>query len=141
MQNRRLVLSLILTSLAVAPGVSAQQSADLIVTNARLDTVDENRPMVDNMAIKDGRVMATGPQRAMMTLRGANTQVLDLHGRTVIPGMLDAHVHLLNLGTSLRNVDLVGTTSYDDVVAHVAARAKDTPPGTWISGRGWDQND
>jgi len=141
MSNRRLVLSLILASLAVVPGVSAQQSADLIVTNARIYTVDENRPMVDAMAIKDGRVMATGPQRAMMTLRGANTQVLDLHGRTVIPGMIDAHVHLLNLGTSLRNVDLVGTTSYDDVVARVVARAKDTPAGTWISGRGWDQND
>lgn len=82
MSNRRLVLSLILASLAVATRGTAQQSADLIVTNARICTVDENRPMVEAMAIRGGRVMATGPQRAMMTLRRANTRVLELQGRT-----------------------------------------------------------
>jgi predicted amidohydrolase YtcJ len=142
MTNRRLTLALILAPLlGLAPRSASSQSADLIVANARIYTVDENRPIVDAMAIRDGRIVATGPQRGVMTLRGPNTQVLDLHGRTVIPGMIDAHVHLLNLGNSLRNVDLVGTTSYDEVVARVAARAKDTPPGTWIVGRGWDQND
>ncbi len=142
MTNRRLTLALILAPLAVtAPRAAFSQSADLIITNARIYTVDENRPIVDAMAIRDGRIVATGPQRGVMTLRGPSTQVLDLHGRTVIPGMIDSHVHLLNLGNSLRNVDLVGTTSYDEVVARVAARAKDTPAGTWIVGRGWDQND
>jgi predicted amidohydrolase YtcJ len=142
MSYRRLALALVLTPLALlAPGIASSQSADLIVTNARIYTVDENRPVVDAMAIRGGRVVATGPQRGVMTLRGPNTQVLDLHGRTVIPGMIDAHVHLLNLGNSLRNVDLVGTNSYDEVVARVVARAKDTPAGTWIVGRGWDQND
>jgi predicted amidohydrolase YtcJ len=142
MTTRRLALALILTALAaVTPRLVTAQAADLIVTNARIYTVDENRPIVEAMAIRDGRVVATGPQRGVMTLRGPNTQVLDLNGRTVIPGMIDAHVHLLNLGNSLRNVDLVGTTSYDEVVARVAARAKETPAGTWILGRGWDQND
>jgi predicted amidohydrolase YtcJ len=93
------------------------------------------------MAIRDGRVVATGPARGVMTMRGPNTRVLDLNGRTVIPGMIDAHVHLLNLGNSLRNVDLVGTSSYDEVIARVVARARETPAGTWILGRGWDQND
>ena len=142
MPNRRLTLALILAPLAaITPRLASAQSADLIITNARIYTVDENRPVVDAMAIREGRIVATGPQRGVMTLRGPNTQVLDLHGRTVIPGMIDAHVHLLNLGNSLRNVDLVGTSSYDEVVARVAARAKDTPAGTWIIGRGWDQND
>jgi hypothetical protein len=54
--------------------------------------------------------------------------------------MIDAHAHLLNLGQSLRTVSLVGTTSYDEVVQRVAARARTTPPGQWILGRGWDQN-
>lgn len=142
MSNRRPALALILTVLAaVTPRAVTAQAADLIVTNARIYTVDENRPIVEAMAIRDGRVVATGPQRGIMTLRGPNTQVLDLHGRTVIPGMIDAHVHLLNLGNSLRNVDLVGTTSYDEVVARVVARAKEAPAGMWILGRGWDQND
>ncbi len=142
MTNRRLALALVLTPLvAFVPRTAAAQVADLIVTNARIYTVDENRPVVEAMAIRDGRVVATGPARGIMTMRGPATQVLDLHGRTVIPGMIDAHVHLLNLGNSLRNVDLVGTTSYDEVVARVAARARETPAGTWIQGRGWDQND
>jgi predicted amidohydrolase YtcJ len=142
MTTRRLAIALILTALAaVTPRLVTAQAADLIVTNARIYTVDENRPIVEAMAIRDGRVVATGPQRGIMTLRGPNTQVLDLNGRTVIPGMIDAHVHLLNLGNSLRNVDLVGTTSYDEVVARVAARAREAPAGTWILGRGWDQND
>ena len=87
MSNRRLVLSL--PSLAVAPRVSAQQSADLIVTSARIYTVDENRPMVEAMTIKTGRMLATGPQRAMMTRRGANTQPPDL-----IPGTNVLATHL-----------------------------------------------
>lgn len=126
---------------ALAPSRATAQAADLIVTNARIYTVDENRPVVEAMAIRDGRVVATGPQLGVMTLRGPNSRVLDLQGRTVIPGMIDAHVHLLNLGNSLRNVDLVGTTSYDEVIARVAARARETPAGAWILGRGWDQND
>ena len=141
MSNRRLALAVILTSLIAAPRAIVAQAADLIVTNARIYTVDENRPLVDAMAIRDGRVVATGPARGVMTMRGPNTRVLDLNGRTVIPGMIDAHVHLLNLGNSLRNVDLVGTSSYDEVIARVVARARETPAGTWILGRGWDQND
>jgi predicted amidohydrolase YtcJ len=141
MTNRRLALAVILTSLVAAPRAMVAQAADLIVTNARIYTVDENRPLVDAMAIRDGRVVATGPARGVMTMRGPNTRVLDLNGRTVIPGMIDAHVHLLNLGNSLRNVDLVGTSSYDEVIARVVARARETPAGTWILGRGWDQND
>jgi predicted amidohydrolase YtcJ len=141
MTNRRLALAVILTSLVAAPRAIVAQAADLIVTNARIYTVDENRPLVDAMAIRDGRVVATGPARGVMTMRGPNTRVLDLNGRTVIPGMIDAHVHLLNLGNSLRNVDLVGTSSYDEVIARVVARARETPAGTWILGRGWDQND
>lgn len=138
MLNRRLALVLVLLA---APVILRAQPADLIVTNARIYTVDENRPVVDAMAIRDGRVVATGAQLGILTLRGPNTQVLDLHGRTVIPGMIDSHVHLLNLGNSLRNVDLVGTSSYDEVIARVVARARETPAGAWIVGRGWDQND
>jgi predicted amidohydrolase YtcJ len=129
--------------LAIAPLVAAAQrpSADLIVTNARIYTVDPNRPIAEAMVVANGRVLFTGPARGAMTYRGSGTRVIDAQGQTVIPGMIDAHVHLLGLGTALRTVDLVGTTSYDQVVARVAARAREVPPGTWITGRGWDQND
>ena len=140
--SSRLLLALVLGPIGT---VSAQRpvapSADLVVTNARIYTVDDARPVVAAMAIRNGSIVFTGSAREALTLRGANTRVVDMGGRTIIPGMVDAHAHLLGLGQSLRNVDLVGTKSLDEVIARVVERAKGQPAGAWILGRGWDQND
>lgn len=128
-------------SLPLVTRPARAQAPDLIVTNARIYTVDQNRPVVDAMAIRDGRIVATGPSRLIGAMKGASTQVIDLEGRTVIPGMIDAHVHLVGLGQGLRTVDLRGSTSYGEVIARVVERARSTPPGQWILGRAWDQND
>jgi predicted amidohydrolase YtcJ len=130
----------VLFALLLAAPLSAQKPADLIVTNARIYTVDDTRPVVAAMAVRDGRIAFTGSVREAMALKGANTKMLDLGGRTVIPGMVDAHAHLLGLGQSLQTVNLVGAKSYDEVIARVVARAKNVPAGKWIIGRGWDQN-
>ena len=123
------------------PRPAAPRPADLIVTNARIYTVDDGRPMAEAMAVRDGRVEFIGSERGALAHRGSATRILDLAGRTVIPGMVDAHAHLRGLGEALRTVDLTGTRSYDEVIARVAARAKEVPAGTWVVGRGWDQND
>ena len=136
----RLTATLALLAAAPLAAQPARAPADLIVTNARIYTVDQARPMVAAMAVRDGRVLFTGSTSEALALRGTTTRVIDLGGRTVIPGMVDAHAHLLGLGQSLRNVNLVGTRSYDEVVARVVERAKGVPAGTWIIGRGWDQN-
>jgi len=117
------------------------QQADLIVTNARVYTSDVNRPVVEALAVRGGRIAFVGSNRGALALAGPRTERLDLTGRTVIAGMVDAHAHLLGLGQALRTVDLVGTRSYDEVIARVAERAKTARPGEWIRGRGWDQND
>ena len=132
-----LALALVATTPAAA---QTARPADLIVINARIYTVDDSRPVVSAMAVRDGRVAFSGSVREAMSLKGATTRVVDLKGRTIIPGMVDAHAHLLGLGQSLASVNLVGTKSYDDVIARVTARAKGVPAGTWIIGRGWDQN-
>lgn len=139
--STRIALCLAIATLSPSGAIAQQTPADLIITNARVYTVDEVRPHAEAMAIAAGRVRFVGSTRGALALRGPRTQVVDLDGRTVIPGMVDAHAHLLGLGMALRNVNLVGTRSYDDVIARVAARARDVPPGTWILGRGWDQND
>ena len=126
---------------AQQPAAPAASAADLIVTNARIYTVDQSRPTAEAMAVRGGKVQFTGSSRGALALRGPNTQVVDLGGRTVIPGMTDAHAHFLGLGEALRDVDLTGTRSYDEVIARVVARAASTPAGSWIVGRGWDQND
>jgi predicted amidohydrolase YtcJ len=120
---------------------TAPVPAEVIVTNARIYTVDDAHPLAQAMAMRGGRVVFVGDTRGALTLRGPQTRVVDLDGRTVIPGMVDAHGHLLGLGGALRTVDLTGTTSYEQVIERVAKRARELPAGTWIVGRGWDQND
>jgi predicted amidohydrolase YtcJ len=134
--------SLLLAVLFVVPSIASaqQQVADLVVTGARIYTVDDTRPVAEAMAVRDGRIVFVGSDRGALTFRGANTRLLELNGHTVIPGMIDAHAHLDGLGTALRTVDLVGTRSFDEVIARVAARARELPAGSWVVGRGWDQN-
>lgn len=118
-----------------------QSPADLIVTNARIYTSDVNRPVAEALAVRAGVIAFVGSNRGALALAGPKTERLDLAGKTVIAGMVDAHAHLLNLGQALRTVDLVGTRSYDEVIARVVERAKTARAGEWIRGRGWDQND
>ncbi|SRR5579863_7310520 len=114
--------------------------ADLIVTGARIYTVDPAHPMAEALAVRGSRLVFVGSASEAQVLRGPSTRVVDVHGSTVIPGMVDAHAHLLDVGQTLRQVDLSGTATYDEVIARVAERARVTPPGTWIRGWGWDQN-
>ena len=114
--------------------------ADLILVNGRVYTVDPSHPMVSAFAVRNGRILFAGSDREVRTLAGPRTRVIDAAGGTVIPGMVDAHAHLVGLGVSLRNVQLAGSKSYEEVIARVTAHAKGMKPGEWIVGRGWDQN-
>lgn len=134
-------LSVVFFVLALAGSAYAQSPADLVIHNARIYTVDPNRPFAEAMAVRNGRVLFVGSARGALALAGPNTERMDLGGRTVIPGMVDAHAHLLGLGQALRRVDLVGTRSYDEIIQRVVERARTARPGEWIQGRGWDQND
>jgi predicted amidohydrolase YtcJ len=115
-------------------------AVDLIVVNGRVYTVDDSRPMVSAFAVQNGRIVFAGSDREVRALAGSRTRVVDAGGGTVVPGMVDAHAHLLGLGVSLRNVALAGSKTYEEVIARVVERAKTAKPGEWILGRGWDQN-
>jgi len=130
----------LLAATAARAQPAAADRADLIVTARRIYTVDPDRPLVAALAVRGGRIVFAGSEREAMALRGPATRMLALGDATVIPGIIDAHAHLLGLGTFLRSVDLVGTPSEGEVVARVAARARTAPAGEWIRGRGWDQN-
>ena len=126
--------------LAFAPALlGAQRPAELVLTNGRIYTVDVARPTASALAVRGGRIVFVGSNVEARALTGAATRVIDLQGKTVIPGIIDAHAHLLGLGTSLRNVNLAGAASYAEVISRVTAWAKTVRPGEWILGRGWDQ--
>ncbi len=101
----------------------------------------EGEPRVEALAVRAGRIVALGSRGAIGKLVGDSTRVHDLNGRTLVPGLVDCHVHVQSLGRSLRQVDLVGTRSYDEVIERVRARAAELAAGEWVLGRGWDQND
>ena len=90
--------------------------------------------------VGDHLIREVGPA-ATLRAKYPNARVVDVTGTTVLPGLVDAHGHLYGLGSALDVVNLVGTTSYDEVIARVQARAATAAPGEWILGRGWDQND
>jgi predicted amidohydrolase YtcJ len=139
-----LSLAIMLAAGMNPPGAVAQSAtapADLIVTGARIYTVDPARPVAQALAVREGRLVLVGGAAEAAALRGPNTRLLDLPGRTILPGLVDAHAHLMGLGAALRIVDLTGTRSLDEIIARVAARAREVRPGEWILGRGWNQNE
>jgi predicted amidohydrolase YtcJ len=124
---------------AEAPRVAG--TADLIVHHAVVYTVADNAPRADAVAIAGDRLIYVGDDAGALALRGPATRVIDAGGRAVLPGLHDAHGHVLGLGEQLQELDLRDTASLAEVTARLAERARTAPPDAWIVGRGWDQND
>jgi predicted amidohydrolase YtcJ/VanZ family protein len=123
------------------PFGQAEAPADRIIDNARVYTMDPKNPTAEAIAIRGDRIARVGSRAAVMELRGPGTRVVDAGGSTIVPGLHDAHGHFANLGASLLNLDLRGTTGYQQIVDLVRERVATARPGEWITGRGWDQND
>jgi len=134
--KRSLRLSL-LALLALAPAV---QAADLLVDNVNGYTLDSHGKLQHFQAllVDQGKVVATG-SHAELASRAGDAKVIDGHGKTLLPGLIDAHGHVLELGYARNNVDLAGTKSLDEALAKVKAYAAAHPEAKWILGSGWNQ--
>jgi hypothetical protein len=108
------------------------QPADMVLRNGRIHTVDAQDRVAAAVAIRDGRFVAL--DAAAEALAGPGTQVIDLGGRTAIPGLIDSHVHQHQWGLNLTAVQLLGARSIADVLAAIGDRARATPPGGWVIG-------
>lgn len=126
-------------SIAVAE-VPAVLVPDLVLVNAHVRTLDDRDAEASAVAVAAGRIAAVGTDAAVRALAGRGTRVDDLGGATVIPGLIDPHNHLLATGLALTQVRLYGCRSLAEVMERVAERARTTPPGAWIVGRGWDES-
>ena len=125
---------------AAAPEAQAPAPADLVLVNGAVITVDARDTVAEAVAVTGGRIVAVGTNADIRARAGAATQVVDLGGRAVTPGLIDTHVHFTEVD-ALFNVDLSdpSITKMDDVLARVAAAVAKTKPGEWIRGRGWDE--
>lgn len=111
-----------------------------ILHNGRIHTLDPGQPCAEALALSGGMVMAVGTDADVIPLAGEATEVIDLEGRTVIPGLIDAHIHLHKYALSLDQVDCE-VPAIDTCLERVRHRARETSPGEWILGHGWNQND
>ena len=118
-----------------------EPAADLIVTGGRIYTMNPSQPQVQALAVRGDKIVFAGTREGALARKGDNTRMLDLDGGIAIPGLIDAHAHLPNLGRLLQEVNLNGTTTTAEIRDLVTARISEARPGEWIQGRGWDQND
>ncbi|MFY9532103.1 MAG: amidohydrolase family protein [Candidatus Acidiferrales bacterium] len=137
-----LVLFIVLDALLVGvlgQSQSSRPAAGLIISNAKVWTVDKTRPAAQAVAVLGERIVAVGSNADADSWRGPNTQVIDAGGKLLLPGFNDAHVHFIDGGLSLENVKLNDATSAEEFVRRIAERAKVTPKGAWILGGEWDE--
>ena len=147
MEIRRTLLNLVpaaaltgaLTLVAQAE-MPSPRTADLVIVNGHIVTEATANPVVEAIAVRSGRILATGTNEQIRALARRDARVIDLHGRTATPGLIDTHAHLAEGGVaSLLAVDLSEASSIADVRRLVAARAATLKPGSWLQGTGWDE--
>jgi predicted amidohydrolase YtcJ len=113
--------------------------ADLILLNGNITTMNSEQPRAQAVAVKAGKFVAVGTDKQILPYADENTKKIDLHGKFVVPGFIDAHVHGAFLGRSLSQINLRDAKSVKEIQQKVRQRAEETPKGRWIIGNGWDQ--
>lgn len=139
---KRLSLLLAITaSLIPIPSALTQTPvrADLLLLNARVITMNTRQPSAEAVAVKDGRITWVGSTTEAKTLFGNAAETLDLGGATVLPGIIDAHAHLISLGESFLKLDLKGVATPEEAARRVKEKAATVRSGEWILGWGWDE--
>jgi hypothetical protein len=117
----------------------ARPPADLVLTNGKVVTVESAMPEAQAVAIVGDRIADIGSSADVKRHVGPKTQVIDLKGQLVIPGFIEGHGHFTGVGQAQLNLNLMKTSSWQEIVAMVEAAAKKAKPGQWIYGRGWHQ--
>ncbi len=132
-------LALFATAMFLAVFNSTRHEVDMLLVNGAVYTLDAENKVAQAVAIRGNRIAAVGTSGDLRRRFDSDT-VIDLEGKTLVPGFIDAHAHMSGLGQLMQSVILVGTASPEEIVGLVRDRAGQIPPGAWIHGRGWDQN-
>jgi predicted amidohydrolase YtcJ len=133
-------LVFVLTSVAAFDGCQSQsETSDLVVRGGTVITMDEAYPEAEALAIRDGRILAVGTDAEIRSHIGNNTRIIDLDGATAFPGFIEGHGHFLGLGQMKMGLELMPTTSWQEIVTMVQQAVRTSRPGQWIVGRGWHQ--
>lgn len=139
-QNSK-VLGIVLSFLfLVSCAVPKEDTATLLIYGGPIYTVDADQAMVEAVAVKGNSILFAGSYQEAEKFKNEETKLIDLEGKTMTPGLIEGHGHFMGLGYNEMNLDLMHTTSYQEIVDAVAKKVKDAVPGEWIIGRGWHQS-
>ncbi|MCX7174489.1 MAG: amidohydrolase [Proteobacteria bacterium] len=131
--QRFLAIGLLAAWVGAALAQPAAQFADTVLINGKIVTVDERFTITQALAIKGERVLLTGNNREVRKLAGPTTRVIDLKGRTVIPGLIDNHVHMMRAAELWdREIRLDGITTHKEALEMIAQKARESKPGEWV---------
>jgi predicted amidohydrolase YtcJ len=123
--------------LGAAAACARPEPADLVLQNATVHTVNDAQPRAEAVAARAGLIVYVGSNRGVRRYIGPETEVVDLAGATVLPGLADAHYHLSGVGNREMTLNLEGTQSLEEFLARVKERVDQARPGEWVTGRGW----
>jgi predicted amidohydrolase YtcJ len=134
------VLAFVVSALLSAPAAARAQTADTILINGKVLTVDGQFSTREAIAVRDGKIAAVGTTADVRKLAGAETRIIDLQGRTVIPGLIDSHLHAIRAALSFSTeVNWIGARSLADAVGRIRDAARTMKPGAWlIVAGGWN---
>lgn len=137
MKSIALFLLALITALTLTSEQTVTNTADLVFKNGNVYTASDRQPKAEAIAVKGDRVIFVGSNRDAQKYVGKTTRVIDLNGKTLLPGLTDAHHHLFGVGFREITLNLEGIASLEDFLAKVKARVDQTQPGAWVTGRGW----
>jgi predicted amidohydrolase YtcJ len=137
---RKTFLLLGLVALFCCACGSGQETADIVFKNGTIYTADGNSSTAEAVAVKDGLIIAIGSTEEISGHEGSDTRVVDLAGKTMTPGFIESHGHLMGVGYNKLELDLMYVKTYDELVQKVAEAVEKAEPGDWITGRGWHQS-
>jgi len=136
MKASRAVSSLIAVGCALSGALNAE-TAETVFINGNIHTGNEHAPHAEAIAVKAARIVFVGSNADAKTFQKAAARVVDLAGKTVVPGLTDSHCHIFGIGEREMNLNLDGTNTLEDFLAQVKERAAKAERGKWITGRGW----
>lgn len=122
-----------------ATGCSTNESADMVLINGKIITVDKSMPEAEAIAIKADTILAVGSKSEIENYISEETQIIDLKGNVAYPGFIDSHAHFLSLGKAKTRLELRDANNWNEILYEVARAVQKAKPGEWIFGRGWHQ--
>jgi predicted amidohydrolase YtcJ len=127
-------------ALLLCLGCNDQKHADLVIFGGKIYTVNDNAPTAEAIAVSGDKIIFVGTEIEGKEFITKETTVIDLQGKTMTPGLIEGHGHIMGVGYNELNLDLSSVTSFDEMIEKVREKVNKSAPGDWIIGRGWHQD-